>query len=71
MDPTKTCQTCKFFCAMANQCRIGRPLSIPVYQVPPHGGQPALAGFNGYWPPTAKENWCGEWASEDITFQRN
>lgn len=61
MDPAKTCSTCKFFCGLANQCRIRGPLAIPVMGP---GGK--LAGYNGYWPPTQKDFWCGEWQPEDL-----
>lgn len=63
MDATKTCASCKYFSGVANQCRIRAPNVIPIY----NGTE--LHGFNGFWPPTQANNWCGEWHAEDLLMR--
>ena len=58
MIPGQCCESCRFFSALANECRV-RPPSPVV------GNTPAGQIILGIFPATKKENWCGEWKPQN------
>jgi hypothetical protein len=54
----RSCQTCEFFTALHNQCRIGPPRA---FILPGPDGQPQVTGI---YPPTGPDGWCGAYTPE-------
>lgn len=55
-----SCDTCRFFLKLANECRKNPPSVFPV----PQG--PGRVGFLGVFAPTKAENWCGSYVAAPV-----
>lgn len=51
-----TCQTCRHFAALAQECRAKTPQA---FVVPAPNGNPLAIGI---FPAVRADTWCGEWA---------
>jgi hypothetical protein len=51
-----SCATCKFYAALAQQCRRHSPVVLLVGIHPDRGPM-----VNGYHPPVTADHWCGEY----------
>lgn len=58
MTPGQNCSNCRAFAALEGQCRRHAPIPVPT------PGQGGILTY-GVWPATNKDNWCGEWLSEE------
>jgi hypothetical protein len=67
MVPGRTCSNCSHFAPLAQggpQCRAHAPTCFPM------PGGPGEIRTIGMYPPTNKNEWCGEWKGEEELTSR-